>query len=153
MNKATLGARLRQTIGMKRNAQLEEALEAGARRETQPNEKADVGQVRRLFESARSRITQMIELEAPMDVCVLVGEEGAAVPEGGHNRAIEMLVKACWPLTVGEGVQLQTNAFNTEWVNFCRWALREELIPELYAVHDEVLVRARHYVRVRPFRA
>lgn len=153
LNKATLGARLRRTIEVHRNARLEEALEAGARREGQPLEQADVGQVRRLFESARTRIKGMIEIDAPMDVCVLVGEEGAAVTEGGHNRAIEMLINACWPLTIAEGVRLQTNEFNTEWLNFCRWALREELVPELYAVHDEWLVRTRHYVRVRPFPA
>lgn len=136
-------------MDINRNAWFEQALEAGASKEPVAQEREHVQQVRRLFDSAKARIKRMIESEGPVDVYVQIGEEGAAVTDSGRDCAIDVLAKACSPLTIGEGIQLQTNAFNAEWQAFCRWALQEELIPELYAVHDERLVRVRHCVRVR----
>lgn len=67
----------------------EQAVEEGAHVISASEDHQSDESVRKLFESAKSRIARLIEVDGPLDIRVELGQQGAAVSVSEHNRAVD----------------------------------------------------------------
>jgi hypothetical protein len=109
-------------------------------------------EVTKRWASAKRRIKDIVRLDGFLPIDLVFARPTDADDElAGSAVAFHALVRSCAPLTVPVGLQDVDNPFHEGWVKFCRWALSEELFPELWLEHDSCFVRTTLRLRVRPF--
>jgi len=110
---------------------------------------AEYAEVEDLFKFAQTRLVDAI-LEDWTPDAVVIAESGR--PGIGFVRmstAVATLERVCWPLRVGEALQLESNVFHDLWLRLCNWAWSEQLVLELELVHDQHIAKAECRLRMR----
>jgi hypothetical protein len=113
---------------------------------------AERAAVKKVWSSAKRRITEMVRIRANASIELVLAEPARSGDERTDaSVAFEALVRSCAPFTVTVGLQDPANPFYEGWAEFCRWALSEQLIPEVWLEHDRRFMRCEIHGRVRHF--
>jgi hypothetical protein len=114
--------------------------------------KADLDAVNAVWRAAKKHITYLIEEEVPSPIGLSLDAETDTVEEQDcFERASAALARSCLPHNIPVGIECPENPFHQGWRAFCRWALSEELFPELMLERDERYERTALHICVTAF--
>ena len=151
----SLGAILHRHQSRRRQDHFREALgqAAAAGFEATPQELSEqqVAAVDLAFEQASKLLERFAGDSEWADDSVTFGETGPASGGWGkHHPAMKTLEQACWPMSIGEGLQLESNRFHSQWKKLCSWAANEELSLEFESETDKLRQRTTYILRAIP---
>lgn len=150
MKKKSLGAKLRRSLDEARQGRYREAVDAAGGKGPLVNlDSNSQALVAKMFESARRRIAEIINMgTGTADCYVVLGIVGPGTGVPLDSEAIRILSDACWPMTIPEGIQLSANPFHYEWEALNNWAAKDELTVEIRAESDRHITRTVFHLAV-----
>ena len=150
MKKKSLGAKLLRSLDEARQGRYQEAVDAAGGKGPLANlDSNSQALVAKMFESARRRIAEIINMgTGTADCYVVLGMVGPRTGMPLDSEAIRILSDACWPMTIPEGIQLSANPFHYEWEALTNWAAKDELTVQIRAELDKYLDKTVFHVVV-----
>lgn len=151
----SLGANLHRHQSRRRQDHFREALSqaaAAALKEIpQGLSEEQVAAVDLVFDQARKMLERFAGDTEWADDSITFGETGPSSGGWGrHHPAMKTLEQACWPMSIGEGLQLESNRFHAQWKKLCSWAAKEELSLEFESDTDKLIQRTTYTLRAIP---